>query len=89
MRYLIALTTLAALVACNKQTEPAAAEQSTDGGGMTMGTSPGAGPMTPVDPYSSMGGYGSSPQRNAAKDRARSAAAKAGQGSLGGYSEGD
>lgn len=80
---------LAALAGCDKKPGAAEAEQPSDASGMTMGTSPGAGPATPVQPDSSMGGNGGSTQSGIPKNRARSAAAKAGQGSVGGYTDGE
>lgn len=61
--------------------EPPKAETA---GGMV--NSPVAGPIAPVDSPSNLGG-GGGVQGQIAKDRAKSAAAKAGEGSVGRYGE--
>ncbi|MCW5946536.1 MAG: hypothetical protein KIT74_05850 [Fimbriimonadales bacterium] len=88
MKWLVPVLMLA-IVGCGgaatlAEEEPPKAE--TAGG---MATSPAAGPVAPVDSQSKLGGGwgGGGVQGQIAKDRAKSAAAKAGESSVGRYGE--
>ncbi len=91
IRWLGLICLAVAVLGCGAEPAPDQAQGDGGGGGAGGGmvTSPGAGPIAPVDPYTELGGGGGGAQGQVAKDRAKSAAAKAGQGSLGGYTEGE
>jgi hypothetical protein len=88
MKWLFPLMVLAA-IGCGGVATLAEEEQpnpETTGG---LATSPAAGPVAPVDSQSQLGGglSGGGVQGQIAKDRAKSAAAKAGESSVGRYGE--
>jgi hypothetical protein len=80
MKLIFGAAVVALAVGCGKSEAPEPPQPEPGGG---FSTSPGAGPVAPVDPHQALPNYGGSATGAKAKEKAKDVGARMGQGSVG------